>query len=306
MNMSKSRWGMCAMLATSLMTATLSAAEIEGFTEPYRDLEVAATDTGIVSVINVQEGDQVQKDQILGTLDQSLLNATLEIADRGRQAKGRLNSALADVRLKSERCEKLKLLHERKHATQEELDRSLVEKEVSEAQLLAVQEEIAVRGLEYDRIKIQLEQRQVRSPIDGVVVKLHRDVGEFVVGNDPVIATVVQLDPLIATYSLPSSIIKEIKADAPVEILIGSTRTPAKGVVDYIAPVTDAQSGTILVKVRVPNPNYQHRSGEKCLLVVAGEIRKEETVDRPKKGQTPLPGGKLPLKTSRIETQKVQ
>ncbi|MFO1006641.1 MAG: efflux RND transporter periplasmic adaptor subunit [Planctomycetaceae bacterium] len=299
-------WQLCATLAASLIAGPLLAGEIEGFTEPYRDLDVAATDTGIVSLVNVKEGDQVKKDQVLGSLDQSLLNATLEIADRGRQAQGRLKSATADVRLKSERCEKLKLLFDRKHATQEELDRSFVEKEVSEAQLLAVQEEISVRGLEYDRIKIQLEQRQVRSPIDGVVVKLHRDVGEFVSGNDPVIATVVQLDPLIATYSVPSSLCQQIKEDANIDILIGKDRVPASGVVDYVAPVTDAQSGTVLIKVRVANPQYQYRSGEKCLLIVDGEPQKEETAERPKNGLTPPPSVKPPVKTGRIELKKVQ
>ena len=299
-------WRLCATLAAGLIAGPLLAGEIEGFTEPYRDLDVSATDTGIVSLVNVREGDQVKTSQILGSLDQSLLIATLEIADRGRQAQGRMKSAAADVRLKTERCEKLKLLFDRKHATQEELDRSLVEKEVSEAQLLAVQEEISVRSLEYDRIKIQLEQRQVRSPIDGVVVKLHRDVGEFVSGNDPVIATVVQLDPLIATYSVPSSLCKEIKEDANIEILIGSNRAPVSGVVDYVAPVTDAQSGTILIKVRVANPQYQYRSGEKCLLIVDGELNQEETAERSRNGLSPQTSPKLPVKTGRTEIKKVQ
>lgn len=300
------RWGLCATLAACLLTSSLSAAEIEGFTEPYRDLDVASTDTGIVALINVKEGDLVQKDQVLGSLDQSLLKATLEIADRGRNAKGRVNSAQADVRLKTERVEKLKLLHERKHATQEELDRSLVEKEVAEAQLLAVQEEILVRGLEYDRIQIQLEQRQVRSPIDGVVIQVHRDVGEFVSGNDPVIATVVQLDPLIATYSVPSLMSKGIQRDTSVDMLVGDARLPVKGLVDYVAPVTEAQSGTILIKVRVPNPKREYRSGEKCLLVVGGELPKTETAGQLKKGVSPPATVKPPLKTSQLEFGKAQ
>ena len=306
MSMNKKRWGWCAILATGFLTSSMSAAEIEGFTEPYRDLEVASTDTGIVSLINVKEGDLVQKDQVLGSLDQSLLKATLEIADRGRNAKGRVNSAQADVRLKTERVEKLKLLHERKHATQEELDRSLVEKEVSEAQLLAVQEEILVRGLEYDRIQIQLEQRQVRSPIDGVVTQVHRDVGEFVSGNDPVIATIVQLDPLIATYSVPSLMSQGIQPNTSVDMLVGDARLPVKGVVDYVAPVTDAQSGTILVKVRVPNPKREYRSGEKCLLVVGGELPKTETAGQSKKGISAPAKAKPPLKTGQLEIGKAQ
>lgn len=268
-------------LALSLCGGMLSASEIEGFTEPYRDLDVAVSDTGIVATIDVKEGDHVLKDQILGTLDQKLLNATLEIAEKSRTAKGRIQSAQADIRLKSERAEKLLQLLSRKHASQEEIDRGLVEKEVAEAQLLAVEEDLAVRSLECERIKIQIEQRIVRSPIDGVVVKLHRDVGEFVSGSDPVVATVVQLDPLIATYSIPSIFMKDIQSNQEVSILIGEGRGPAKGTVDYIAPVTDAQSGTIQVKVKVANPKNSFRSGEKCLLVVKGDIPKTETASQP-------------------------
>ena len=306
MTPTKNRLSLCAALAACMLSGSVSAAEIEGFTEPFRDLDVASTDVGIVSLINVKEGDRVQKDQILGTLDQTLLNATLDIADRSRNAKGRVNSAQADIRLRTERGEKLKMLLERKHATQEEFDRSLVEKEVSEAQLLAVQEELLIRGLEYDRIQVQLEQRNVRSPIDGVVIKVHRDVGEFVSVNDPVIATIAQLDPLIAIYSVPSVLSHELKANIEVNMLVGESRLPAKGIVDYIAPVIDAQSGTILIKVRVPNSKNVYRSGEKCLLVVNGELPKTQTAGTPKSGTAPAPTAKPPIKTSRLEVGQAQ
>lgn len=303
-------WKLCGALAASLWAGSLSAAEIEGFTEPYRDLDVAASDTGIVASIDVKEGDRVQKDQILGTLDQKLLNATLEIAEKSRSAKGKINSAQADIRMKTDRAAKLAQLLTREHASQEEVDRSLVEKDVAEAQLLAVQEELLVRSLEYDRIKIQIEQRIVRSPIDGVVVKVNRDVGEFVSGNDPVIATVVQLDPLIATYSIPSVFMKEIKAEAPVDIRIGEGKSTVQGTVDYISPVTDAQSGTIQVKVKVPNPNNNFRSGEKCLLVVKGELPKAETAAQPKDAPAPSKPATAPakaqVKTSRLDVAQPQ
>lgn len=225
--------------------------------------------------------------QILGQLDQTLLQASLSIAERNRTAMGRLNSAAADSRLRKERSDKLKILFERKHASQEEIDRSLVESEVSLAQLLAVQEELQIRSLEYDRIQIQIEQRNVRSPIDGVVTRVHRDVGEFVSANEPVVATVVQLDPLIATYSVPSVFQKELKVDAATQMVIGDTRVAAQGTIEYVSPTIDAQSGTIQVKVRLPNPDNLYRSGEKCMLVVKGETPKTETVNQPRPNGAP-------------------
>lgn len=293
-----------AAIALLLAASPVLAIEIEGFTEPYRDLDVAATETGIVAKIHIKEGDTVHKDQVLGNLDEAVLRATLEIADRHRQAQGRLKSAQADVRLKSERAEKLKLLFDRQHASQEEIDRTLVEKDVAEAQLLAVEEEIAVRQLEFDRIQVQLEQRQVRSPIDGVVVKVHRDVGEFVSLNDPVVVTVVQLDPLIATHSVPSSLCREITLNSTVNIQVGDKYTPVKGTVEYIAPVTDAQSGTVQIKIRVPNPDRLHRSGEKCQLILPGDAPQAETVNQRVKGSKPASTLSPAPKTSQIELRK--
>lgn len=135
---------------------------------------------------------------------------------------------------------------------------------------------------------------------------MHRDVGEFVSGHDPVIATVVQLDPLIATYSVPSLMSKGIQRDTSVDMLVGDARLPVKGLVDYVAPVTDAQSGTILIKVRVPNPKREYHSGEKCLLVVGGELPKSETAGQPQKGVRPPASVKPPLKASRRDIGTVQ
>ncbi len=115
------------------------------------------------------------------------------------------------------------------------------------------------------------------------------------------VAQIVQLDPLIATYSIPTTFTKEIRLNEEVNILIGEGKTATKGTVDYIAPVTDAQSGTIQVKVRVPNPNNTFRSGEKCLLVVKGELPKPE-VASPSKGT--LPAAKPGSVRSRLLRQR--
>lgn len=89
-------------------------------------------------------------------------------------------------------------------------------------------------------------------------------------------------------------------------MFVGEGRLPAQGIVDYIAPVIDAQSGTILIKVRVPNSKNIYRSGEKCLLVVNGELPKTETVGPLKTRTVPAPAVKPPFKTSRLEVGKVR
>ena len=38
-----------------------------------------------------------------------------------------------------------------------------------------------------------------------------------------------------------------------------------------VAPITDAESGTVRVKVRIDNPNGNYRSGERWTLEVMGD-----------------------------------
>ncbi len=276
-----------ALLLMAWCSPLLQAAEFEGFTEPYRNIDVAAADSGIVDQLAVKEGDAVLKGQLLGQLNLDVLQATLEIADRTRNAMGKLKSAEAELRLKSERLAKLQLLLGRKHATQEEVDRTAVEKDVAEAQLLAVQEELVIRKLEYDRIQKQIDTRILRSPIDGVVTRVYKDQGEFVAPTDPVVMNVVQLDPLVCVFSIPVIAARELQEDAEVTLQISDAKQAVKGVIEFVSPVTDAQSGTVQLKVRLSNTERKYRSGDKCWLVLQGIPALEQKVAAPVEKSVP-------------------
>lgn len=258
------------VMALLSLTPPVRAAEIEGFTEPYRNIDVAAADSGIVEEIAIKEGERVTKGQTLGQLNLDVLKATLAIADQSRNAQGKLKSAEAELRLKSERLTKLQLLLERDHASQEEVDRTVVEKAIAEAQLLSVQEDLAIRRLEYDRIEHQIAMRLFKSPIDGVVTKVFKEPGEFVTPSEPVVLNVVQLDPLTCVFSVPGAVAAGLQPEAAVGMQIAESRQAVQGVVDLISPVTDPQSGTVQIKVRLSNPEGKYRSGDKCWLVIGG------------------------------------
>ena len=73
--------------------------------------------------------------------------------------------------------------------------------------------------------------------------------------------TIVQLDPVQAIFSLPIAASREIRQGARVTIGIGETLRHADGFVDAIAPTADARSGTVRVKIRIPNPKREILSG---------------------------------------------
>ena len=75
------------------------AREIDGFTEPYRDIDVAAPEMGQIDRLEVREGDRVKAGQVLARLDDEVWKASLEVARAAMESAGRVEAAEAELRL---------------------------------------------------------------------------------------------------------------------------------------------------------------------------------------------------------------
>ena len=254
--------------AGSEPNAPESSIVVEAFTEPYRDISVAASEMGTLSEVRVVEGAIVKQGDILAVMDDDILRASLEVARRSMNAEGLLKSAQADLDMKTQEQEKLKQLRERDHASQQEVDRIQTEIRIAEARLLSVKEDLEVKQLESRRIESQLKQRQVIAPMDGVISELSREAGEFVSPSDPTIARLVQLDPLLIVFSVPLSQRNEVEKDQVVELKLGADQVRAEGIIEYVSPTSDTSNSSVRVKVRLPNSARQHQSGERAILVM--------------------------------------
>jgi len=256
-------------LLPGLWSSRAAAADIAGFTEPYRDIDVAAPEMGQITRLEVREGMRVQAGQVLARLDDSVWSASLEVAKTAMQSAGRLEAAEAELRLYRETLDKLLRLLQRQHATQQEVDRAQAQRDAAEARVKAAREELQVRTHEYDRAQAQLNQRRVLAPIAGVVTQVTKDEGEFVSPNDPTVVKIVQLDPLLVVFSVPVARARDLTKDAQVQVRVESIAEPVAGVVEFVSPTADAQSGTTRVRVRLPNPGEAIPSGVKCQLLLA-------------------------------------
>jgi RND family efflux transporter MFP subunit len=261
-------------LTVLLMTTTVaSGSEVDGFTEPFRTVEVAAVETGTIKSIEVKEGQRVSAGQILARLDDDVHLALLAIAEEAMHAQGQLKSASAEVDLRLDRLAKLESLRVDGHARQEEVDRARTDLEIAKARVLTAEELLLVRKLEYRKIYVQLERRTVRSPIDGVIKRLHKDPGEFVAPNDPYVLELVDLDRLLANFAVPSHEAVRLKEGQAISVFLDDVDQFVTGVVEFVSPVTDAESGTVRVKVRVANNEGKYRSGERCTLLLNSKTR---------------------------------
>ena len=274
----QNRWIPCSliMLAGLLSQGTAICDDNEGFTEPRYHIEVAAPETGIIQSLNVEEGRRVTAGQVLGVLDDDTLAASVAVAKKAKECQGAIRQAQAELALKQDRLKQFEQLRLRNHASAEELERAQMEQDVAEAQLLAAQEAQELKVLEHRRAEVQLARRRIVSPIDGVVIQVHKDKGEFVSPMDAVVFTVVQLDPLLATFSIPAPAAGKLSSGQKAQVAFFEGNRTALGTVVFISPVINPQSGTVKVKVEIPNPGGLYRSGERCRLL-PGAAPKEIT-----------------------------
>lgn len=240
--------------------------EIEGLTEPFKQIDLAPAESGLIAAIEVEEGETVRRGQLLARLDDLVLHTSLRIAKVQMESVGALRTAEAESRMRTNRHEKLAALQKEGHATAEEVLLAQAEMEAAQARVLTARETLEVRKLEHARIAAQIERRLIRSPIDGIVTRVFRDPSEFVSYTDPVVMTVVQLDPLIAVFTGTTEQVRDIRVGQKLTVRLASTAEPAQGEVVYVAPVLDAQSGAVRFKVRIDNKDGRFRSGDKCTL----------------------------------------
>ena len=103
------------------------------------------------------------------------------------------------------------------------------------------------------------------------MVRLFKEEGEFIGPNDPQLMTVMQLDPLLATFAVPSALARKIHPGQVVRIGLPESATQVEGTVKTVSPVIEGKSGTIRVEVRVDNPQQKFFSGEPCSLLLGAE-----------------------------------
>lgn len=250
-------------LLTMGFPLAVGAASLEGFTEPMRVVEVAAAEPGVVAAVEVAEGDVVKAGQVLAVLDSTVLQASLRSARSLAAGGARLRAAEVVQRLSSTRLKRLEGLAASGNARGDELAMARAEADKAAAEVAAAHEAREYEQRRVAEIEARIAERTLKSPLAGVVSRVHYDVGEFIALNSMHAVTVLQLDPLRLPLFVAPPIAAAMRVGAAVEISCsGGPPRPAR--VSYIAPIIDPESNTLRVRLDVANPAGELRSGERC------------------------------------------
>lgn len=162
--------------STSYVAVARGRVDIEGGL-----IQLAARRDGIIKSVSVEEGDAVQKDQVLAMLDDRQAHLNLELARR-ETAQTRLTLEGTQVRLRAAEREagRLRELVAAEAAARAELDTAqdqvaLIRNEHETAQAAAAAAKARERLAAYE-----IEQRLIRAPMNGRIVRRQARPGDGV------------------------------------------------------------------------------------------------------------------------------
>ena len=238
----------------------------EGFTEPVRSIQVSAKEPGPVTEVLVRRGDRVRRLELLVRLDDLVLQQTRAAVEAEATSTANLDALAIERDTRKRRYQNMIKLHEAGSGSDDELALAKADFEVAEKRIAAAREQQQIAILRLSELDARLGQRQIASPIDGIVVDVKKKPGEFVATEDLHLVTIVQLQSLRAVFFLPTVVASQLKsADvATVTLPLYDRRISAS--VEYVAPITEPDSGLVRVHLLIPNKKESFRSGIRCLL----------------------------------------
>jgi RND family efflux transporter MFP subunit len=229
-----------------------------GSTAAVNTASLVARVPGFVQTINYNDGDLVKKGTLLFTIEPESYELKWKQA---QAAQDSTNALLVQAQLEYQRQADLAKTGTN---TKAQLDNATASRDNAQANVS--QADINTR-----LAKINYGYTSVIAPFDGVVTARTVSIGDYVGGNSQptVLATIVQLDPIYANFSVNERDVLRIRAEirrrgltpqdlkkVPVDIGLQTEQGfPHQGLLDYVSPTIDSSTGTLAVRGIFQNAN---------------------------------------------------
>jgi RND family efflux transporter MFP subunit len=261
---------LCALLCSGAVAQTQDPGHA-CLIEPWQRIDLRSAVEARIDQIHVDRGAEVRKGQVLVELDSAADRAALDGAKFRSVMEGQLQTAQSRLTGATEKFKRRDELVKEKYVAAQDRDDSLNDMRAAEAALVEARDNRRLATLEEKRLVELLEQRRVRSPINGVVTERLQHVGEIAQTgeNARAILRLAQTHPLRVEVVLPVALYGQVKAGARVQV---DAEKPLTGryqaTVTVVDRVVDSASGTFGVRLELPNPKGDIPAGIKCRAVL--------------------------------------
>jgi RND family efflux transporter MFP subunit len=228
-----------------------------GYIVASRKASVATKGTGRLVYLGVEEGSLVKKDQIIGRLDASDVQAALGQAQASLiVAKANLGNARATLENADSTVHRQRVLFRQNLASQSELTTAESQYKQALSQVASGEANIQLAERGVHSAEVQVEFTNIRAPFDGTVLTKDADVGDVMTpfgaaaGSRADLVTLADMSSLDAEIDVSETNIEQVHLGQPCEITLDAVPEKRyKGIVHMIVPTADRSKATILTKV---------------------------------------------------------
>lgn len=227
-----------------------------------QDVEIRARVEGILETAAFREGTMVEKGDLLYVIDPSVMEANLG------QAQGNLTQAEAAFSKAQRDVKRLTPLWEKNAISRQMLDDAIAAESSASGAVAAARSAV-------ENMQIQLGYTKIYAPISGLIGKSEVKSGNLVGrGQSTLLATISALDPIHVRFNISEQeymqiyrTIKDKGKDAASQkvfelILADGAVYPHKGLGVFADRNIDSATGTLMIEVAYPNPDYELRPGQ--------------------------------------------
>jgi len=243
------------------------AEEFDCMIEPRQLLEIRSPIEGLIDTVEVDRGDLVTKGQVLAVLDTAVDRVAAEIARQRSTMEGAVDAGRSRVEFAERKSRRVEELQTQNFISAELYDQAMAEKQLAHAELQDAIDNRRLAELELQRQLEIIRKKTIISPVNGVVTERVLNPGELAeagVGRKPLLK-LAEIEVLYVEVIMPSVWYERIGVGTPATIV---PEVPAdsefKANVDVIDRVMDSASGTFIVRLELPNPEYRLPAGIRC------------------------------------------
>ena len=198
-----------------------------------RNSNLASESSGVVSKLHVQEGQSVNRGDLLLKLESSILEAKV----KAKQAI--LNSFLAKQTKQQKDLQRAEALLNRKSISQSSYDNTYY-------LLEALNAEIESHIAELLSMELELQKKSIKAPYSGIIVKREVDIGEWVAVGSTVFR-VIDPKSIEARVNIPSKLIYTLSKNQQLQAKVNNQDIDVK--LKSIVPLADKTSRTFPIKL---------------------------------------------------------
>ncbi len=241
--------------------------------EPRMSVDVRAPVEGLIEQVLVDRGDRVRVGQTLVVLDSGLEKANLEQARYRAAMVGAVKSGESRVEYATIKLHRREQLAEGRFVSPQDRDEAAAEKRLAESELVQARENQRLAALEQTRAAEQLRLRSVKSTLNGVVTERMAHPGDLADNRDirKPLLRIADTSVLHVEALLPVAAYRKLTPGTPLEVIpdapIGGRLSARLKSVD---PVIDMASGTVRIRLELPNPDLRLPAGLTCRVEVPG------------------------------------